>query len=214
MAEFMRARSAEQKEQRMASIKAAAQSLFETLPYHQITLTTIAEKLGWSRANLYKYVTTKEEIFLLIMADLRDAYTADLLEALPATGELGVGDAAATWAHVVEDHRTYFRYGDLLYTVIETNVSVEKLMEFKRGYYNGLGPLSTHLSIALGVAEKEVPKLTNTVYHHAVGLACSCMNNPLVQQAVRQLGITPQAVDFEADMRDFISMCLAWYRKA
>ncbi len=213
MAEFVRARSAEQKEQRMASIKAAAARLFETLPYHQITLTTIAETLGWSRANLYKYVTTKEEIFLLIMADLRDAYTADLLEALPATGALDTGEAAAAWARVANEHRTYFRYGDLLYTVIETNVSVEKLMEFKRGYYDELGPLSAHLSATLGVAAQNVPRLSNAVYHHAVGLACSCLNNPLVQQAVRGLGITPEPVDFKADMTDFITMCIEWCRR-
>lgn len=61
MPAFKRARSAEQKQERMREIKRAAADLFATRPYHEITLTTIAEQLSWSRANLYKYVTTKEE---------------------------------------------------------------------------------------------------------------------------------------------------------
>lgn len=38
------------------------------MPYTEIAITTIADKLIWSHANLYKYVTTKEEIFLEISA--------------------------------------------------------------------------------------------------------------------------------------------------
>lgn len=52
-------------------------------PYGEITLTTIAEKLGWSRANLYKYVTTKEEIFFEISSDKMAAYYSSLLSAFP-----------------------------------------------------------------------------------------------------------------------------------
>ena len=45
------------------------------MPYTEIAITTITDKLIWSRANLYKYVTTKEEIFLKISAML--ALSAD-----------------------------------------------------------------------------------------------------------------------------------------
>ena len=70
MTDFVRARSEEQKQARMAEIKAAADSLFNSVPYQEITLSTIAGKLSWTRANLYKYVTTKEEIYLEIFSPL------------------------------------------------------------------------------------------------------------------------------------------------
>lgn len=212
MAEFIRARSAEQKEQRLEQIKAAARSQFERVPYHQITLTTIAEELGWSRANLYKYVTTKEEIFLAISADLRDAYTDALLAALPEGCGFSPEVCAEVWAGIANAHREYFRYGDLLFTVIETNVSVEKLMEFKRGYYDELPRVRRQLSGVLGVGEERVEALVNTVYYHGKGLAGSCLENPLVQQAVERIGVEPARVDFKQAMRDFILMCLRWYR--
>lgn len=59
MQDFTRARSEEQKRQRMQEIKTAAETLFKEHPYHEITLTTIAEQLSWTRANLYKYSSWK-----------------------------------------------------------------------------------------------------------------------------------------------------------
>lgn len=213
MTDFIRARSDEQKAQRLNQIKSAAERQFAERPYHQITLTTIAEELGWSRANLYKYAATKEEIFLAIMADKRDAYTNALLAALPEGCDFAPEVSAEVWSGIVNAHYDYFRYSDLLFTVIETNVSVEKLVEFKRGYYDKLPSVCRQLSSALGVPEERVEELVNTVYYHGVGLAGSCLNNPLVQQAVAQLSITPARVDFRAAMRDFILMCLEWYRE-
>ena len=213
MTEFMRARSAEQKCQRVEQIKGAAATLFERLPYHQITLTTIAQELGWSRANLYKYVSTKEEIFLLIMADLRDAYAADLLGTLEGVAGAPRKEQAARWAEACLRHERYFRYAGLLFTVIETNVSVEALVDFKRSYYASLAETNERLGRALGIGAEKVEQLTTTVYHHAVGLAGSCLNNPLVREAVTRLGVTPQTIDFAAQMEDFIDMCLAWYQR-
>ena len=84
MSDFIRARSPEQKEQRIAEIKEAADSLFRTRPYNEITLSTIAEQLSWTRANLYRYVSTKEEIYLQIAEDCMRSYYDALDNAVPA----------------------------------------------------------------------------------------------------------------------------------
>ena len=90
MTDFVRARSEEQKQARMAEIKAAADSLFNSVTYQEITLSTIAGKLTWTRANLYKYVTTKEEIYLEICSDKMHSYFDDLFAAFrPAFHMLG-----------------------------------------------------------------------------------------------------------------------------
>lgn len=212
MSTFQRARSVEQKEQRLGDIKAAAAELFASRPYHEITLTTIAEKLGWSRANLYKYVTTKEEIFLSLSADLRDEYFAALLAALPAGCGFSNDTIAEVWAGLASAHREYFRYGDLLFSVIETNVSVDKLVEFKRGYYEALPVLRVQLGGVCGIPPEAMEAFLNTIYYHGVGLAGSCLNNPLVKEAVEKLGVTPAPIDFQSAMRDFVVMTLSWYQ--
>ena len=210
MAEFIRARSPEQKGQRLDEIKGAVRRQFAERPYHEITLTTIAEELGWSRANLYKYVTTKEEIFLLLTADECDAYFEALLAALPEGRELSPAETADAWADVAAAHQEYFRLGDLLTTIVETNVTVERLMGFKRGYYAHVDEARERLPQVLGIDPERVEPLLLAIYYHATGLVSSCWSNPLIAEALRRLEIERPETDFRAEMRDFIAMCLEY----
>lgn len=211
MAEFIRARSAEQKEQRLAEIKQAASRQFRSHPYHEVTLTTIADELGWSRANLYKYVTTKEEIFLLLAGDEMDSYFEALLAALPEGCGLAPDTVAEVWAGIANAHRAYFRLGDLLTTIIETNVTLERLVAFKRAYYDLVDRMRERLPRILDISPENVERLIMAVYYHGVGLAGTCWDNPLVLQALGELGIERPVSDFRAEMADFIGMCLARY---
>lgn len=97
---------------------------------------------------------------------------------------------------------------------METNVSVEKLVEFKRGYYDGIARMKAQLPSVLGIKPERIEVFVNSVYHQGVGLCCSCMDNPLVKEAVSQLQIEPYQVDFRAEMRNFIAMSLEWNRQA
>ena len=213
MAEFIRARSPEQKEQRLDEIKGAVRRQFAERPYHEITLTTIAEELGWSRANLYKYVTTKEEIFLLLTADECDAYFEALLVALPEDSHLNPAEAASAWADVAAAHQEYFRLGDLLTTIVETNVTVERLMDFKRGYYAHVAETRERLPQVMDIEPGLVEPLLLAIYYHATGLVSSCWSNPLIAEALRRLEIERPKTDFRAEMRDFIAMCLERYAR-
>ncbi len=214
MADFKRARSEEQKEQRMAEIKRATDELFATHPYHEITLAAIAERLGWSRAALYKYVTTKEDIFLEICADKQASYNAALLTAYPAGSTYSPAVLTEVWSEQLVSHRDYFRYCDLLFTIIETNCTVERLAAFKTGYYAGQDALVERFSANLGIAPERAAQLLNAVYYHAVGINGWCQENPLVRQALELAGIDRRTVDFREEMRDFIAMCLGYYGRA
>lgn len=211
MAEFIRARSAEQKEQRLAEIKQAASRQFRSHPYHEVTLTTIADELGWSRANLYKYVTTKEEIFLLLAGDEMDSYFEALLAALPEGCGLAPDTVAEVWAGIANAHQEYFRLGDILSTIIETNVTVERLAEFKRAYYDHVNRMVERLPRILNMKSEDVDRLLMAVYYHAVGFVSGCWRNPLIAQALELAGIKRPEIDFRIEMRDFISMCLEHY---
>jgi TetR/AcrR family transcriptional regulator len=68
---WIRARSSEQIEQRMHTILDAAGKVFHTVPYEKVTMQMIANETGFSRSNLYRYFTTREEIFLaLFLSDI------------------------------------------------------------------------------------------------------------------------------------------------
>ena len=213
MADFIRARSAEQKGQRLEEIKDAVRRQFAARPYHEITLTTIADELGWSRANLYKYVSTKEEVFLLLTADEMDAYFNALLAALPEGCGLAPDTVAEVWAGIANAHQEYFRLGDLLTTIVETNVTVERLMAFKRAYYDHVDQMREHLPLILDIAPERVEPLLIAIYYHATGLVSGCWSNPLIAEALERLKIDRPATDFRSEMRDFIGMCLGHYTR-
>ena len=213
MAEFIRARSAEQKGQRLEEIKGAVRRQFSVRPYHEITLTTIADELGWSRANLYKYVSTKEEVFLLLTADEMDSYFNALLTALPEGCGLSPDTVAEVWAGIANANQEYFRLGDLLTTIVETNVTVERLMCFKRAYYDHVTEMRERLPLILDIAPERVEPLLVAIYYHATGLVSGCWSNPLIAEALERLEIARPEIDFRAEMRDFIGMCLGHYAR-
>lgn len=211
MSDFIRARSSAQKEQRMAEIKRAADELFHEKSYHEITLKGISERLGWSHAALYKYVGTKEDIFLELCADARSEYVSSLLAAYPSGCSYPREVLAQVWTEQLNSHRDYLAYSDLLFTIIETNVSAERLAEFKRGYFQDQGKLVERFGTNLGIEPDRANQLFNSVLFHAVSINGWCNENPLVAEAMEIAGLDPCIPDFKEEMRDFIEMCLAHY---
>lgn len=207
--DFKRARSVEQKCQRLADIKQVTAQLYREFPYHEITLTTIAERLGWSRASLYKYVTTKEEIFLELSADARKAYFDALLQTFPEGCHLDTAEAAKRWAEAAEANRDWFVYGNILLTIIETNVSLERLKAFKKGYFDHEELVANRLCPALELNRNDFELLLGMVNNQAVGMCGGCGNNPLVTLAMEELGIEHSTPEFLPTMTGFIKMCLA-----
>ena len=210
MAEYIRARSDEHKEERLSQIKEATAELFASCPYSEITLTTIAEKLGWSRANLYKYVTTKEEIFLEISAEKMAAYYNSLLSAFPDGNNFTPDVITEVWAGIVNANQDYMRYVSYLNPVIETNVTVERLAVFKKKYYDLAYAFRDRLAQMLGTTQDAAYKIQLDVLFYASSNAVCCYKNPLVQEALKQINITPPPMDFYKDMKDFLKMRLAW----
>lgn len=211
--DFIRARSDEHKEERMTQIKEATASLFENEPYAEITLTTIAQKLGWSRANLYKYVTTKEEIILEIASDKMTTYYTALLSAFPERNNFSLETIAEVWAGILNANQDYMRYISYLNPVIETNVTVGRLAVFKKKYYDFAFALQDRLSNMLKVSAEVAFKIQLDILFFGSATAVSCYKNPLIKQALEQINITPPQMDFYKDMKDFVLMRLKWGKK-
>lgn len=214
MTEFKRARSEKQKEQRMMDIKQAVDELFSQMPYHDITLTTIAKKLNLTRANLYQYISTKEDIFLELSADKRDTYYAALKAAFPEDNGYSIGVVAEVWAGIINAHRDYLRYSDILHTIIETNVNVDRLAAFKKRYYEKTDELCSRLSSQLGISHEDAHNIYLNVHYHAVGIQSISKWNPLISEALAKENIQVPEIDFRENLKAFILMNLNHYCNA
>lgn len=214
MNDFIRARTDSQKEVRMTEIKTAADSLFKEMPYSDITLTTISSRLGWSRANLYKYISTKEEIFLEITEDKMKKYFDSLNSAFPEGNKYSDEVVAEVWAGTLNASQDYLRYASILTSIIEKNVTVDRLAAFKKKYFDLALAFCARLSAMLKIQEDAAYTIFVDILCYAGANASSCAKNPLVQKALEKINVNPPKKDFYDAMKNFILMEIKWNSKS
>ena len=203
-----RARSPEKKQERFNQIMEVTNDLFLKQSYHDITLTTIAKALNWSRGNLYKYVNTKEEIFLEIYLSKQEEFIDSLKESF----ELKKIDQvyfANKLSQCFDQHRLYLRYHNILASIIETNVSVEKLADFKIKSYKQREYFFELLQVQCPhLSSKQVRKLFLTLMYHACGLDSHTHGTKLLEDAMALANLEIYYDDYCQLMSNFIIMCL------
>ncbi len=210
MGNYIRARSPEQKQERMQAIMEAADALFQEAPYHQITMGTIAEKLGWSRSSLYKYAATQEEIFLALHSAKNRAWLTDLATAL-ADAPLQPDDFAHIWAQTTDGHADFLRYQEIIIAIIESNVTLERLTEFKRDFADMLAPVTDVLARQCGIDEQAATDLYLTLLYQAPGLYNHHHCTDLTREAMRAAGLPPTEGSFADSYERFVGMCIQHY---
>lgn len=219
--DFKRARTEEQKRQRMAAILAVADRLLDEHPYRAITMTMIARELGFSRANLAHYVRTKEEIFLLLY--LRDiAALCDDLAALaqdagtPQEGsepDDGIERFAAGVAASCARHRNFGRIGAMLASVVETNVDAGQLADCKRSMFAYVEQGSAMLAgLFPFLTAQDAGRLVMSLTHFAAGLYPASHPLDVQRRAMDAAGFAVE--DFEESLRAFLIVQLRGYRAA
>lgn len=135
---YKRARTEQQRRERLDDILRTADSLLSTTPYRYITLDMIARELGYSRANLSHYVKSKEEIFLLLYVQSLQNMLAEFEGAAIESGNVSadspesVAAIANKLAAIVAGNENFGRIGALLASIVETNVTLEQLTACKR----------------------------------------------------------------------------------
>ena len=207
MSDYIRARSPEQKQERMQAIMQAADELFAKQPYHQITMGTIAERLGWSRSNLYKYAATQEEIFLELHSAKNRAWLEELAEAL-AIAPLPATQFARTWAEVTGRHASFLRYQGILVSIIESNVTLERLTAFKHAFAEMVKPVVAVLTRQCGIDEDAALEVYLRLLYQAPGLWDHFHFTETTKKAMRAARLPETRGNFEDAYADFVRMCI------
>lgn len=130
--EYQRAYSAEHKAERYADLMEATDRLFREKGFHFVTMTTVAQELGWTRSNLYRYASTIEEVFLALYREKYETFTNDLIAASSEGDTDDPDHLASLFSQVASRHRDFLDYQDILASVIETNIPHDQLVAFKR----------------------------------------------------------------------------------
>jgi AcrR family transcriptional regulator len=202
-----RARTTEDKELRRRTIVDAARALFTEKGLSGFAMGEVAERAGLSRAALYKYWETREELLLSVLEELLWQWLDEL------DGRLDDAPAPASSrrlaAMVCDSLASYEPLGRLLavlQTVLEHNVSRASLVRFKTELAARMAATGTRF-------EMHVPGLeayggTMLLLHMnalLVGLVQMADSAPLVQEVLATPPLTALRVDLDKELRSALT---------
>lgn len=196
--QFERARNKKNKQIRLEQIKDAAKKLFDTMPYHDITLSKIGNEINFTRANLYKYVTSKEDIYLYILLDEIIETINDLETCLNTDKIYSTKDFAEIWTDTFNRHPRFLKLMSLLYMIIEQNADMDTLVYFK----NTLLPLNNKV---LAIVMHNFPDFTHKEAYTVIDQAMSLIiaRYPICNPTDIQLEAVSKS-DFDYIFPDFV----------
>ena len=129
--EWERARTDEQKEQRVAEIVAATERLYDKYEFEEITFVHIAEEAKFTRSNLYKYFNSKEEIFLeFVKSDIK-LYVKNLVKSFRSNKKYKLDEFISVWVKTLVKHKRLLDLIGILFSSLEKNCTEESLRSFK-----------------------------------------------------------------------------------
>lgn len=137
--EWQRARTDEKKNERRDAIYSAAFKLFREKGYDKVSFNGIAAEAGFTKSNLYRYFSSKDDIFLSIFSELFEGWVDDCLQRLAELPEHSeIERFTASWVASTRGRTQYLDLATLMLTSLERNSSFEQLLVFKRLAMNRL----------------------------------------------------------------------------
>jgi hypothetical protein len=203
--DFERARSDEQKMIRLKQITDSARKLFAEEKFEKITLASIAKELSFTRANLYKYISSKEEIFLHIITEDIWKWTMDLSKAFSGDRKFTIEEISEKWALVYYENRDMIKAMSLLYTIIEKNVSVEKLAKFKHCFFVEMEKIvEITAEIMPDMTRENIIKFLQFQFNYVIGFYPSTLENEVQSKAIELSGVQYEKPDFVESLKELL----------
>ncbi len=125
---------------RKEEILNAAEVLYQTNSFKDITLNDIAELTTFKRTSIYNYFETKEEIFLMLNKRQYEAWVYDLENIIQNNKTLSKDEIAKNIAHSLEKREDMLRLM-MNHFDMEANSRIEILTEFKMAFGNSMKTL-------------------------------------------------------------------------
>lgn len=127
--------------------------LYETVSFKEITMKEISTAISLTRASIYNYFQTKEEIFLALLQREYERWTARLEKAREEHEKMSREEFARELAYSLEERQQLLKLLSMNLYDLEENCRFERLVEFKVVYGRALAEVGNCL-------EKFFPEMT------------------------------------------------------
>lgn len=142
-----RARNAEEKQRRRSQILAAAERLWQTSSYSDLSMNQVAREANLAKGTLYLYFATKEELFLALLNEHLHDWFQEMHRLLAQHPPRTADEIATLIIDSARNRESLRRLLMLLGTVLERNVSPENLRYFYRSLRQRVQPILKQLPI-------------------------------------------------------------------
>lgn len=194
---FQRARSHDQINDRIQEIIDAAAYIYNKEGYEGLSFSSISEHTKFTRPSIYKYFKTKDEILLILLKQDLEDFISALIKSFKINKLYSLKEITEIWTDTLIDHERLLDLYAILFTLIEKNVSVESLSNFKKEIIKIQFPLVDFATQLFPNAEKE--DLETFIYAQlilAFGLYPMSKLSPLQKEAIELSGINYTPPDF------------------
>ena len=201
---WQRARKPSQKKVRREEILEAAKQLFKQASYEEVSLNSIARAAGMSKPNVYRYFSSREEIFLQILLEQQGAFVERLAKRLKslADGKATVDEIVGIWLDVSQESPELLALLPQLGTSMEKNSSLDDLVAFKKDSFSGARYLAeVHAELYPGLSVETWSQVLNCAVGLLAGLWPLCNGNETVEAAMRHPEVGLEPWDFPQMMR-------------
>jgi AcrR family transcriptional regulator len=143
---FQRARRPEQKEERRAHLLETARAALRSgMELSELGLNELARQAQMTKSNVYRYFENREELLLALLEEESAQWQSDLVAKLAAMPQPTAPQIAQAFAEVSAAYPLMCRLFSILPSIIEHNVSGERLTSFKGNAVALMGAVAQQL---------------------------------------------------------------------
>ncbi len=197
-----RAMSDAQKQTRRAAILAAAARIYAERDYADITMAEVASAAHVVKGTLYLYFPSKESLFLALLGEQLDEWLATLRSGLAeiAADEAAIERVVALFDATLAERPTLTRLTAILYSILEHNVDVATMRDFKQRRREHLQATGIYLEQTLPFLTPQGGGMDVLLQCHVlvVGLRSVSDSTPVVREVIQAPDFALFAVDFRA----------------
>ncbi|HBE68886.1 MAG TPA: TetR/AcrR family transcriptional regulator [Planctomycetaceae bacterium] len=162
---WQRARNPDQKAERVEAILAAAAVLFDEKELSEISMRDVAHRSGLGKASLYHYFKTKEEVFISLYQSELEKWLPDVRKRLGRLRVPTPARVAKALTDALRERERLCRLAVVFSSVLEHNLSVDFIREFKRSLLAPLEQLAASMAESLELSDETIQDFV--FQHHA-----------------------------------------------
>lgn len=177
-------------------------------------IADIANETNFTSGNLYKYISSKEEIYQLILLDEINLLNDDIHENINCNLTDQISTFSKKWAEITYEHKRFLKLISFLLTTFEANVSIENLIAFKNEFAKELSKIFNAVKIAFpSWDDKKIMKFVDMQKNYAIVLFPSTSPSPKQREAAEKSSFKYFFPDFISDFSEFINYTVEYLNK-